>query len=282
MHYILYNPLSSHGKSEELVNKIEKILTKENATCHAYSLIKASKNIKGFAKKLKPEDKIVVIGGDGTLHHFANGIKDLENQNELFLYKGGTGNDFSREFPKQKLINISKYVRNLPIYKINGEDKEFVMVNGCGFGFDGAVCDSVNKNNGKKSGFAYIKSVLSLLKNYPRYELELEVDGVKHTYKKVLFTVVNNGKYFGGGMKISPTSDRLDNKLECYIIHSLPFRKVLFVFPFLFMGKHMLFKKWGVEKIVGTSFKVKASTPQPFQSDGEVELDIHSFEVKAR
>ena len=279
MNYILYNPLSSHGKSEELVKKIEKELAKKGEKSRAYSLIKASKNIKGFARKIKNNDKVIIIGGDGTLHHFANGIKDLENQNELFLYKGGTGNDFGREFPKQKLINISKYVRNLPRYTLNDEEKEYVMVNGVGFGFDGAVCVSVNKNNGKKSGFTYIKNVLSLLKNFPRYQLDIEIDGVKRSYNNVFFSVVNNGKYFGGGMKISPTSNRLDDTLECYIIHDIPFGKILFVFPFLFLGKHMWFKKWGIEKFEGKSFKLKASAPQPFQSDGEVNEGITSFTV---
>ena len=279
MNYILYNPLSSHGKSEELVKNIEKILAKQGKKYRAYSLIKASKNIKGFARKIKPNDKVIIIGGDGTLHHFANGIKVLENQNEIYLYKGGTGNDFGREFPKEKLINVSKYVRNLPRYTLNDDEKEYVMVNGVGFGFDGAVCVSVNKNNGKKSGYAYIKSVLSLLKNYPRYSLDIEVDGEKHHFDKVLFAIVNNGKYFGGGMQISPTSDRLDDKLEAYIIYKMPFIKILFVFPFLFLGKHMWFKKWGIKKFEGKSFKYVASTPQPFQSDGEVSENITSFTV---
>ena len=80
-------------------------------------------------------------------------------------------------------------------------------------------------------------------------------------------------------MKISPTSDRLDDKLEAYIIYKMPFIKILFVFPFLFLGKHMWFKKWGIKKFEGKSFKYVASTPQPFQSDGEVNEDITSFTV---
>lgn len=279
MKYILYNPLSSHGKGQKLVKKVEKKFTKKDEKSFAYSLIKVSNNIEGFAKKINENDKIVIIGGDGTLHHFANKIRNLENKNEIYLYKGGTGNDFGREFPKQKLINISQYIRNLPRYTLNNEEKEYVMINGVGFGFDGAVCASVNKNNGKKSGFAYIKNVLSLLKNYPRYQLEITVDGQKHSYNNVLFSVVNNGKYFGGGMKISPTSNRLDNVLECYVIHDIPFLKILFIFPFLFLGKHMWFKKLGIEKFEGKSFTLKANTPQLFQSDGEVEENINSFIV---
>ena len=80
-------------------------------------------------------------------------------------------------------------------------------------------------------------------------------------------------------MKISPTSNRLDNVLECYVIHDIPFLKILFIFPFLFLGKHMWFKKLGIEKFEGKSFTLKANTPQLFQSDGEVEENINSFIV---
>ena len=279
MYYILFNPLSSNGRSIEVMKKLKTKIIKKGHECDSLDIIEASKNVKGFFEGLNKDDKVVILGGDGTLHYFVNAIIDVEYENEIYLYKGGTGNDFSREFKNKELINISSYVRNLPTYKINGCDLEQVFINGVGFGIDGAVCVGVNDGGNKKSGLTYIKNLLSLLKNYKRYDLEAWVDGVRHTYKNVWFATVTNGKFFGGGMKISPVSDRTDDILEMYVIHSVSFPKLLCIFPLIFIGKHMWFKKVGISLVKGRNFKLIANEPQPFQSDGEVSLKVSEYEV---
>lgn len=279
MYYILYNPLSSNGKSIEVMEKLKTKLTKDGSLCKDLDIIEVSKDIDAFLKQITKEDKVVILGGDGTLHYFVNGIRNIEYENEIFLYKGGTGNDFSREFKNKEIINISSYVKNLPTYKINNCEQNQVFINGVGFGLDGAVCCGVNDSGTKKSGLAYIKNLLSIIKKFPRYDLEVWVDGVRHTYKKVWLSTVTNGKYFGGGMKISPTSDRTDDVLEMYVIHSVSFTKLLCIFPLIFIGKHMWFKKVGISLIKGRNFKLISSHPLPFQSDGEVVVDVTEFEV---
>ena len=224
------------------------------------------------------DDKLIVVGGDGTLHRFVNGIRHIQNNSEVYLYRGGTGNDFGREFPKQMLINITEYIKNLPVVKVNGKDELFL--NGCGFGVDGAVCNMMNDSQNKKKGLNYFKSAIMLLRNFKRYDLDIEIDGVLHTYKNVWFAVVNNGKYFGGGMKITPSSDRTDRVLEACIVHSVSFWKILFIFPTIFIGKHMLFKEVGISLVTGRKFSAKASAPQIFQTDGEVIQSVESFEIE--
>ena len=221
MYYILFNPLSSNGASLRQLEKLKKILTKKGVEFDSMDIIEVSKDVDTFLARLSPEDSVVVVGGDGTLHYFANSIRTITNTNDIYLYKGGTGNDFSRDFKGQKLINITDHIKNLPIVKT--DDKEEVFINGCGFGVDGDVCAIVNSSHDKKKGIQYFKKAIGALKAFKPYELELEVDGVRHTYKNVWFLTVTNGKYFGGGMKISPTSDRNDGVLEVIIVHSVKF-----------------------------------------------------------
>ena len=278
MHYILYNPLSSNGTSKKHVAKIEELLKREDKEYQILDLVEIAKNINPYVDKIHRDDKLIIVGGDGTLHRFVNGIRHIQNNCEVFLYRGGTGNDFSRDFPKQMLINITDYIKNLPSVKVNGNDELFL--NGCGFGVDGAVCNMVNDANNKKKGLNYFKSAIMLLKNFKQYDLDIEVDGVRYTYKNVWFTVVNNGKYFGGGMKITPESDRTDRILEACIIHSVSFFKILLIFPLIFIGKHMWFKHVGISVIKGQHFKAVASSPQIFQTDGEVLNEVKEFEIE--
>ena len=278
MNYILYNPLSSNGTVKKHVNKIEELLKSQNKDYEIINLVEAAKDINAYASKIHRDDSMIIVGGDGTLHRFVNGIKHIQNNSNVYLYRGGTGNDFSRDFPKQMLIDITENIKNLPTVTINGNEELFL--NGCGFGVDGEVCLMVNDKANKKKGLNYFKSAVMLLKRFKRYNLELEVDGVRHTFKNVWFTVVNNGKYFGGGMKITPTSDRNDRILEACVIHSVSFWKILLIFPFIFIGKHMWFKEVGISVIKGQQFKVVADSPQVFQTDGEVVKNIKEFEIK--
>ena len=89
-----------------------------------------------------------------------------------------------------------------------------------------------------------------------------------------------NGKYFGGGMKLSPNSDRGDNVLELFVIHTLSFWKLLCVFPLIFLGKHLWFKYLGISILKGREFIFEANAPQVLQSDGEVLNGIKNFIIK--
>lgn len=278
MHYILYNPLSSNGASNEHVARIEELLKTDGKEYDIINLVDASKNVSFYAQKIHRTDILIIVGGDGTLHRFVNAIRLIQNNCEVYLYRGGTGNDFSRDFPKTTLINITENIKNLPFVTVNGNEELFL--NGCGFGVDGEVCLMVNDKANKKKGLNYFKSAVMLIKKFKCYDLELEVDGVRHTYKNVWFSVVNNGKYFGGGMKISPESDRNDRILEACVIHSVRFWKLLLIFPLIFIGKHMWFKHVGISVIKGQKFKAVASEPQVFQTDGEVITGVTSFEVE--
>ena len=277
MNFILFNPLSSNGTSKKHVRIIEELLQKENKEYEIIDLVEASKNVEYYTSKIHRNDSMIIIGGDGTLHRFVNGIKHIQNNSKVYLYRGGTGNDFSRDFPKETLIDITEHIKNLPTVTINGHEELFL--NGCGFGVDGEVCLMMENKSNKKKGLNYFKSAIMLLKNFKRYNVEIEVDGVRHSFKNVWFSVVNNGRYFGGGMKVTPDSDRSDRILEACIVHSVSFWKLLLIFPLIFIGKHMWFKHVGITVVKGQNFKLVSDTPQVFQTDGEVLKDIKEFEI---
>ena len=278
MYYILFNPLSSNGASLKQLSKLEKLLIKKGVEYTSFDIIEISKDVDRFVNTLKPEDAVVVVGGDGTLHYFANSIRTITNTNDIYLYKGGTGNDFSRDFKGQKLIKITDHIRNLPIV-VTDDVKEEVFINGCGFGVDGDVCAVVNSSADKKKGIQYFKKAIGALRAFKPYELELEIDGVRHIYKDVWFLTVTNGKYFGGGMKISPTSDRNDGVLEAIVVHSVKFPVLLMIFPLIFLGKHFWFKSVGISLLRGKNFKAVSNRPLVYQTDGEVTDGVQKFSV---
>ena len=278
MFYILYNPLSKNGNDPKVIKKVDKLMKKKNEEYELVNIVELAKDPNELISRAHRTDSLVVLGGDGTLHRFANAIQAVKtNGMKMFLYRGGTGNDFGREF-KGHLIDITDIVFNIPFYQEEGKEKE-LFLNCTGFGLDGEVCNMVNKSFKARKGINYLKSVLKLFKEFPRYDLEVTVDGVLHRYKNVWLATVMNGKYFGGGMKIAPDSNRFDDDMELYVIHSVSRWKLILIFPLIFIGKHMWFKRVGIDKIQGRCFSLKALTPQTLQTDGEVREEVSSFIV---
>ena len=241
MYYILYNPKSNSGKTAHKITKFANKLTKRGLTNKLINLL-TLKNYDELRAQVKKEDIIVIAGGDGTLHRVVNNSQFQSLDNKIYMYRCGRGNDFARDH-KGRFFEITDLVKNLPQATINGQKQYFL--NGLGVGIDA--------------------------------DLEVNIDGKDYSFKNVWFFVIQNGKYFGGGMKISPKSDRLDDKLEFVVINDISFKKLLCVFPLIFIGKHTIARKT-VKFISGQHFIVKANY-ELLQIDGEVEKPLESLEV---
>ena len=113
-----------------------------------YGLSIIDLEIDKFFEKLKPNDRIVLVGGDGTLHYFVNYINGKNIKNDIFYIPNGTGNDFYKSIKKEIKKPVNKYLLNLPTVEFN--DKKMYFLNGCGTGLDGYVCSLVNES--KKKG----------------------------------------------------------------------------------------------------------------------------------
>ena len=138
MFYILYNEKSKHGKAVKVAAKLHKKISKkeEARLCSVFDILGREKE---YIAKLNPEDKVVIIGGDGTFHQFVNAIKPNKVNCRIFALASGTGNDFSRDYNKKKMFEITHLVNDLPLLTINNE-KEYVFLNGAGIGVDSLVC----------------------------------------------------------------------------------------------------------------------------------------------
>ncbi|MFI3329032.1 MAG: diacylglycerol kinase family protein [bacterium] len=262
MTIILFNPLSQKGGS---IHKLNEFIKKHVKDEYVVKDVTTNK-IKDL--NLNEEDKLVIIGGDGTLHTITNEIRELELKNEIYLYKGGSGNDFSRDFPED-YFNITKYINHCP--KSNGSH----YLTSTGFGVDGEICDNVNKN--EKAN--YYKTTINTMKKFKRFNLELIVDGKEYKFTNVWFASVMNGRCIGGGMKLSPKSDRLDDLLEVYVIHKVGLFKLLRIFPTIFLGVHTIFKK-NIFTIQGKEITMFSDESQVMHSDGEIYGKVNSINVK--
>lgn len=279
MIYILYNDKSNRGKPIRETKKLEKKFKKKKKEVLSFSIFDIDKKELEFHNQLTSNDQLVLIGGDGTLHYYFNQIYPNPIVYRVFIKACGRGNDFAREYKKHKLFEITHLVNDFPKLKINGQE-EYVFLNGIGMGVDSLVCLEQLKNAKLKIKESYFKVALRVFKNFKPYSLDIEVDGVSHHYEKVWFFVCNHGKYFGGGMKITPMAKREDNHLDICIVHKIKLRKLLLVFPIVFLGLHRFICKKYIHFYKAKHVVVKPQNCSILQKDGEIAEAVEYIEIK--
>ena len=277
MYYILYNPLSNGGTCIAKADKIKEKLINENKEVTSISLLDIE-HIQDFLNSLNKEDIIILVGGDGTLYHIANEIAGYNINNTVLLAKAGTGNDFYRDVKNEEVdgfVKIDQYITNTPSITVNNETLHFN--NSCGMGVDGDICERVNKSK-RKGPINYFYNCLKAVLNFKKFKLNLKIDGNEHVFEKTWFTVVMQGKYFGGGMKVAPEQNRTSEDLTVVVVHKVCVPLLICILPTIYSGKHVKFKKY-VSILKGKEIEIKTSLPQYAEFDGDITPGILELKI---
>ncbi|WP_025725457.1 diacylglycerol/lipid kinase family protein [Acholeplasma granularum] len=276
MDIILYNPLSNKGKNVKIAEKLEKQSNKKGIKSQILNLLDIH-NVESFLSAYSSDDRIIIIGGDGTLNRIVNQINDTEILPQVFMYKAGTGNDFIRSVKtKGKFVDIKPYIKNLPTIEVNGKTEKFL--NGAGVGFDGFVCYNVNVSKSAKNKSNYFKNVFKSFINYKPVSALIDVDGKVFEENKVWFVTAMNAQFFGGGMRLAPKMRRDKDYLELVIVKKIPKWLLIILFPSIYLGLHRFLYKY-VQFYQGKRIKVELLTDSYLQRDGEHEYPVRKFEV---
>ena len=118
MYNYMNNPAARSGMGRKTWKKVEKILLEQQIEYRAY-YTKGQGDARRIAGKVTSGSdpvKLVLIGGDGTLHEMVSGIKNWENVSVGYI-PVGSGNDFARGMgwkrsPKRQIENILRTGEN--------------------------------------------------------------------------------------------------------------------------------------------------------------------------
>lgn len=281
MHYILYNSLSGNKQGLEYSRLLLGNSVPEDATMIDLCTIKSYAD---FWTSIDLEnDTVVLSGGDGTLNRFVNENEGLTLPKNLFYFASGSGNDFKKDVANDDtaLIPLHKYIQDLPTVTVNGKTSYFI--NGIGYGIDGYCCeegDRLKAKSEKPVNYTAI-AIKGLLFHFKPTNAKVTVDGVTKEYKKVWIAPTMKGRYYGGGMFVTPEQDRFDpeGKVSFGILHNSGALHTLMIFPSIFQGKHVEHTKQ-FESIKGHEVTVEFDRPTALQIDGETVLGVTSYTVK--
>ncbi|MET1013448.1 MAG: diacylglycerol kinase family protein [Paenisporosarcina sp.] len=275
----IINPLAGNGKAERKWHVFKEGLDFP----YEFFMTKAPKDATAIAKTVSRSNNkqlIIAFGGDGTVHEVIEGLMDSE-PTIIGVVGAGSGNDFGRGYVSFRTPSeINAYVSSehhfqkmdIGLIKTNHEPSYFV--NNAGLGFDAFVAFKVNKSPFKKwlnqfglGKLTYTYFVIYTLLTFKRFRLSISSNSNQKEFQNVWFATVSNQPYFGGGMKISPSSNPTDGLLELTVVHDLSRMKLLVVFATVFFGKHTKFKE--VHQIQASTFSLSTDSSVYRHTDGE-------------
>ncbi len=271
-YYILFNPHAGNGKAEKEAKALAQKLEAENSI-YDMTAVESYKELLTDA-----EADIIILGGDGTLNRFVNDTYPLNLQNKIYTYPIGTGNDFLRDLGKEAItepVEITKYLKDLPVCEINGKKQYFI--NGVGYGIDGYCCEEGDRQKAKnveKVNYTSI-AIKGLLFHFKPKNAIVTVDGVEYKFKKTWLAPCMNGRFYGGGMMPTPDQDRLNEErnISVMVYQGLGKLGALMLFPKIFKGEHVK-KVKKVHVLTGKEITVEYDKPCAAQIDGETVLNV--------
>ena len=214
-------------------------------------------------------EKIVIVGGDGTLHEVINGLKKKEAI--IGVIPTGTGNDFCRSIgipadPRSAISTLSEgRIRKLDLGCVN--DSFFINV--AGVGFDAQVAQEINTGIRWLTGSpAYLAAVLKLIVTYRNIPLRVILDNHTEIHLKSFPLAVGNAQFYGGGMRIVPYAVPDDGFFHICAAGDVRKRDVLITLPKVFSGKHIghpLVREYTAKKI-----EITSECRTALHADGEI------------
>jgi diacylglycerol kinase family enzyme len=281
---VLYNPKAGNGSGEADTHRLDAI----HPDCEINYVNKDfDTSYHELISSIDTEEPVVVSGGDGTLNRLANEVTKEDLAHEILYFPTGSGNDFIHDLGMSASTPpflLNPYIEKLPRVRIRS--KEYKFLNGAGAGFDGYCCAAGNnkRSSSEKKSKRPINytaiAVKGLLFAFKPTCATITVDGVTHEYKRVWLCPVMKGRFFGGGMMVAPNQDRLDPEgtLTVLVAHKLRPLRMLTLFPSIFKGQHVKYKKY-VDVLRGKTIKVELDRPCEMQIDGETVSGVKKYTV---
>jgi diacylglycerol kinase (ATP) len=220
---------------------------------------------------------IVAVGGDGTVNEVVNGIAGIDGV-ELAIVHRGTGGDFVRTFGiPHKLDGALEVARSGATREVDlgratfhtwaGPEGELWFANAASAGMSGAVAKRVNETGKALGGkVSYAWSTLAVFAIWRNAQITVTVDEETRT-GAMYDVIVANGRYLGGGMKLTPDAEPDDAVFDVLLIGDVSKADLVLTLPKIYRGTHLPHPK--AELLRGARVTIETPIPLPVQLDGE-------------
>ena len=225
-------------------------------------------------------DRVVAVGGDGTLFEVLNGLwwEEHGNMPSVGMVPFGTGCDYVRNFEigTDMAAGLNTAVGKSTIevslgkcsYQVQGGIVQRVFSMVLGLGFDAEVVRRFKSSKMQRLGlFSYVASALVEMRRLRPFVLEGTV-GDSSFRADAIFFAAALGCSFGKGMKLAPHASPAHNSFEFVVAAPA---SALRLFPPImraYLGQHQ--ENSLIARLHGRKAVLSSSRPIMSQADGEL------------
>lgn len=271
---VIVNPAAGSGRAERAAAAL-------HAAIDASGAVRVTSGAPGDIERVAREaaeeglERIVAIGGEGTVQEIANGLRGAATLPVLGIVPGGNGNDLARalSLPRDPVAALALALHgpgisvDVGLARASGRERRFVAAGGVGF--DAAVATRMAGPRAwwQRGRAGYLLTTVDELRRHRNVRVEVTVDGTRLALNgPILFAAIANGAFYGGGMQIAPAARADDGQLDLCLVGDLSRLEALRQLPGLYRGSHV-----GHPRVAFHRFRTLCieGDPAPLHLDGE-------------
>ena len=283
---LFVNPVAGRGRAGRSIPLLRSLLH-SNEIEHELIESKSQGDIeKQICNRInRGADKVLVAGGDGSIHEAVNGLMQADSSAALGVIPIGTGNDFAKActippYWEDAAILLADRIRSdAPNHMIDvGQMNDRYFANGAGIGFDAKVTQIAEKIHLPIGDLVYLFAVFKgMWEGVTTPELRIDYGAESYTGRLTLANI-SNGDWIGGMFQIAPMARNDDGELD--LVYAMPVSnwRIMKLLPKLLQGKHM-----DQPEVVHAAIKrceIVATAPVPSHLDGEVQPMYSEFSIQ--
>ena len=225
----IINKHAGKGYQSALEGAIIDVCGKNNIEC-SIEYTKAPGHATELAREGKHFDRVVAVGGDGTVNEVAQGL--LYSSTPMGILPNGSGNGLARHLkipvniPKALACLMQSKTIAMDTFTLNGK----LSLNVSGIGFDGHIANIFGKE--KKRGLqGYAKHTLNEFLTFKEFDAKLTTD-TETVHKKAFVIAIANSSQYGNNARIAPAASVCDELLHISVLKKIPPYRMDFIYSF--------------------------------------------------
>ena len=285
MYYFIINPVSGSGRGAAIWQIVQAELERLHVKYRSFLLSKGgeARILASSLSGTATPHTVVIVGGDGTINEFLNGLSSFDNLTFACI-PTGSGNDFVRGLSMESdplkalhsILHPGKIAR-INIGQLTTASGTASFAVSCGIGYDASVCSSVMTSNLKTllnrfhlGKLVYLMTALRQLLTMKLSPLQITIDDEteSRTYPDAYFAAAMNLCYEGGGFRFCPEALPDDDCIDLIIVNDISHLQALYLLPLAFSGKHVGHK--GIHIIRCKKAVIESVYTRCVHTDGEV------------
>lgn len=284
--HLFLNPTAGRGRAGKCEPRIRELLEAGDFPLEVH----LSRDVGDIEEQVRKHvdngaSRIIVAGGDGSVHEATNGIMRANGDAALGVIPTGTGNDFAKacdiplDWERATTLLADRIPKNeqtrlIDVGLMNGR----YFANGAGVGLDARVTRISRAYRAPIGDLVYLLAIFRAMVDgiaTPR----MRITTGDHTHDgAVTLANIANGPWIGGMFNVAPAAVNNDGNFDLLIVAPVTRTRIMSLLPKLISGTHM-----GEKEIVHkpvTRVVIVSDEPVDSHLDGELQEMQQRFEIE--